>query len=190
MGQYFKAVLAKGNTEKFAKRNIIAVFSPYDYDNGAKLMEHSYIKNELVGVVTDEIRKQGGCRLRWTGDYAENNVDVRGVEDQSELGNLYSLTDDMEKKGAKWSKKVPRYIINESNKEFVDVKKCRKDKYGYTIHPMPLLCCDSNGQGGGDYYADNGQQYVGSWTGDIISVSDEAPEGYTEIVPDFFEGDE
>ena len=44
MGQYYKAILLDKNT----KEKIIGWVSSYQYKNGAKLMEHSWIKNTFV----------------------------------------------------------------------------------------------------------------------------------------------
>ena len=46
MGQYYVPVILNGTGGK-----VIGSFSPYDYQNGMKLMEHSYIGNQLVDAV-------------------------------------------------------------------------------------------------------------------------------------------
>lgn len=50
---------------------------------------------------------------------------------------------------------------------------------------MPLLVSSGNGRGGGDFEGD--QTYVGIWAGDVISVEENKPLGYTEIIPTYGE---
>jgi hypothetical protein len=71
----------------------------------------------------------------------------------------------------------------------VDYSKVEKDEYGYRIDPMPLLCAEGNGRGGGDYHG-SAMKLIGSWARDLISVESEIPNGYTELVPSFREGEE
>jgi hypothetical protein len=85
-------------------------------------------------------------------------------------------------------KKTYQYIINEDTKQFVDVNKAKRDKWGYRIHPLPLLIAEGNGRGCGDY---NSQKYpdldkVGIWARNLIRVSDEKPaKGYKELKVNF-----
>jgi hypothetical protein len=46
-------------------------------------------------------------------------------------------------------------------------------------HPLPLLTCEGNGRGGGDYRGDS--PLIGSWARDIISVEEVKPEGFEEL---------
>ena len=57
------------------------------------------------------------------------------------------------------------------------------------MHPLPLLTCEGNGNGGGDYHSEYGKEYVGTWARDLIGcVSTKKDlEGYTEIIPNFKE---
>jgi hypothetical protein len=66
--------------------------------------------------------------------------------------------------------RLPRF----KKKQFVDKQKCS------SIHPLPLLTAEGNGNGGGDYYGEN-KNMVGIWARDIISISDTVPEGFTEL---------
>lgn len=80
-----------------------------------------------------------------------------------------------------------RYVINEDKNVFIDTDKIKKDEYGYRIHPLPLLCADGNGCGGGDFWGKN-QRRVGSWKRDAVVVSDNRPgDTYKEISIDFVE---
>ena len=57
--------------------------------------------------------------------------------------------------------------------------------WGAKIHPLPLLTCEGNGRGGGDFSGEN--EFVGSWARDVVSIEFDAPEGFTEIFPNFRE---
>lgn len=98
-----------------------------------------------------------------------------------------------------------RYFVNHDRGEFVDITHCEKsvtdwDPEGSVIHPLPLLTCEGNGRGGGDYhsYATTegfemvervmpGQEFVGLWARDHIQATNTAPEGMAEIRPGFSE---
>jgi hypothetical protein len=69
-----------------------------------------------------------------------------------------------------------RYVVNRDRELFVDTKK----QLGERIHPWPLLICNGNGRGGGDYRGSN-MQLVGSWAGDHVVTMDEVPAGYKEL---------
>lgn len=52
-----------------------------------------------------------------------------------------------------------------------------------TMHPLPLLCADGNGRGGGDYY-DLNKEVVGYWAYNRIGVTNnvkDIPNDYTEL---------
>ena len=48
------------------------------------------------------------------------------------------------------------------------------------------MTAEGNGAGGGDYYGSN-EILVGSWARDVISIDEEIPENYTELVCEFIE---
>ena len=161
---------------------------PHKYDNGAKLMEHSYIGNNFVQAVefllidTGENKARwSGQRISWAGDYASA---LQGEEE-----NLYNLT-----KGDGLQmlvEAIPEdyiYLINLDKKQYVDKSKCpnmSSDWSDFKIHPLPLLTAEGNGRGGGDYRGD--EDYVGSWARNRIALVNKVPEGYTEIIPNFNE---
>ena len=81
-----------------------------------------------------------------------------------------------------------KYLVNHDKKQFVDKTKVPKDKDGWRIHPLPLLTCEGNGRGGGDFRGES--ELVGSWARDIISVESkkaDIPKGYTEVIFDLVE---
>lgn len=62
MGQYFKFV-------NFDKKEMI---SPYDYDNLAKVMEHSYQGNKFLAAAEKLIKTDwAGDRVLYLGDYVD-----------------------------------------------------------------------------------------------------------------------
>lgn len=82
-----------------------------------------------------------------------------------------------------------KFLVNHTTKETISLdryfKECavkRKDYYGMNMEctdPLPILTALGNGMGGGDYVGTN-ESYVGTWAWDLLSVEDEAPEGYLE----------
>ena len=182
MGQYYKPI-------SIDKKQY--VYS-HEYDNGLKLMEHSWIGNQFVGVVEDLIAEGGdwhGDRIVWAGDYAD--------EEKNRKSNLFSLTEKADSKiHPEPTKNKYRYVLNMDTKEYVDTKKIplsdvyeeNGKEWPFTIHPLPLLTCEGNGRGGGDFHKDD--PLVGIWARNRVSVSTRKPKGYTEIEFNLFEGNE
>lgn len=143
-------------------------------------MEHSYIGNNFVSAFESLIKGKPE-RVVWGGDYADS---CKGNKT-----NVYSRCTDKNKvlPTERPTTTETRFIVNHSKKEFVDKFKVPEIKNwkGAKIHPLPLLTCDGNGRGGGDFRGEN--EFVGSWARDIISVESKKPIGYTEIVPNFNE---
>jgi hypothetical protein len=184
MGQYYKPI----NIDKKE-----FVYS-HNYNNGLKLMEHSWIGNDFVGVIENLIAEGGdwhGDRIVWAGDYAD--------PDKGRKNNLYSIIGDKEGNEIQpeVTKNKYRYVLNMDTKEFVDTKKIpvsdvytddKGKEWPFMIHPLPLLTCEGNGRGGGDFH--KGDPLVGKWARNRISVSTKKPKGYTEIEFNLFEGNE
>jgi hypothetical protein len=180
MGQYYIAI----------NIDTMEWIPPYDYNNGAKLMEHSYLTNNFVEAVeflllddgTDKAR-WAGQRIVWAGDYANG-------EDTPDLyRNLHHLCEDKDKLGMLIEAIPPNYhyLVNWDKKEFVDKTKCIiTHSHDAKVHPLPLLTAEGNGRGGGDYNGSN-MKLVGTWARNRISVMKEPPIGFTEIIPNFTE---
>lgn len=183
MGQYYNAIIL--NDKKTQPKAWVyshdikfpfkrADGSIYMMGNGVKLMEHSWIKNEFVQAFESLILRKPEYVV-WAGDYADN---VKGCKT-----NLYDRCKDN-------TKVIPterptlvqtRFIINHDKKEFVDKTKV-PSKDGWRVHPLPLLTCDGNGRGGGDFRGES--SLVGRWAYDKISVDSKKPIGYTELIFD------
>lgn len=183
MGQYYRPIFLKGkksNKPEFA-------FNAFAYDNGQKLMEHSYVGNYLCLAVMYNLLN-APKRLVWAGDYA----DGEGGDDKP---NLYFLSNEQkDKKGKTECEEIspdtlPTYnelkemfskeffVINHTKKVYFEMQPAN-DKL--VINPIPLLTAEGNGRGGGDYFGTNCGM-VGTWARNEIEISSEAPEGYSEI---------
>ena len=175
MGQYYKAILLDKE-----KQNVIGWVSPYQYDSGSKLMEHSWMKNDFVKSFENMIYKNP-MPVTWCGDYAD------AVDGSEEGDNFYSLCEDKTNltPSTILGEHKSQYIINHDTLEYVDKAKVPTDKDGWQIHPLPLLTAEGNGRGGGDFRGES--ELVGLWSRNLISVSEELPKGYTELVFDIVE---
>jgi hypothetical protein len=175
MGQYYKPLVL----DKTKKKVINWVYS-HDYDNGLKLMEHSWLGNSFVGAIENLLKPDGEWYMKpivWAGDYAdkENNKEY----------NLYSVCEDKNKINPTETKidDEYKYIVNHTKKQYVDKSKVpvsdTYNKFEYRIHPLPLLTCEGNGRGGGDFRDD--EPIVGSWARDVISIENELPIAMKEV---------
>lgn len=176
MGQYYKAVILKDN-----KKTVVKFMSSWDYSNGSKLMEHSWIGNNFVRAFETLIFRKPQIVV-WAGDYAD--------ECKARKSNIYQRCLDKLKVNPLSYESLDvdfRYVINHNKKLFVDKTKVRKSTAGwigdsdYRIHPLPLLTCEGNGQGGGDFFGDDSKRLVGSWARQLISIDNVVPEGYSEL---------
>jgi hypothetical protein len=179
MGQYFKPISIEKNEHVYS----------HDYSNGLKLMEHSWVGNHFVAAVEGLIAKGGrwyGDRIVWAGDYADPEVpEIPNPKNDGKPSNLWDIVGDN-----KINPPVPetnfRYVINLDTKEFVDKSKIPGDPVdNWRIHPLPLLTCEGNGRGGGDYHGKN--ELVGKWARQRVTVSTKKPRGYKEIIFDLVE---
>lgn len=197
MGQYYIPV-ALPVERSDESRSALKKWYSHNYDNGLKLMEHSYVRNEFVGAVAHYLINNP-CRLWWLGDYSE-------ADDLPELGLvgfqlLYSFAwrnenGEREDSISEWHHSYP-YILNHSKHAYISMKTYLHnnlpDKYWCMISPLPLLTAVGNGRGGGDYYGIN-ENFIGTWAGDIIEITNKQPiaeEGdqpWTEVMIQFMEG--
>lgn len=211
MGQYYFPILL----DKTKTRPLFYAYS-HDFGNGLKLMEHSWMKNDFVRFI-EHLLMQQPFNLAWCGDYAEGekltetelkkysqkNNDYMSVDVLREKGlNLQDLCDYVgtklihnKERDVKPSDSrgiaplTAKYLINYDKKEFCDKSKI-PNVDGCQVHPLPLLTAEGNGQGGGDYFSDNGIEFVGTWARDLIGVStkkSDIPKDFVEIFPNFKE---
>ena len=175
MGQYYYPIVLDENGKK-----IIVWMCAHNYNNGLKLMEHSYLGNNFVSTFEFGLSPEGPhykSRVVWAGDYADKEPDQEK--------NLYQMCDEYTMISPQVKEtKMYRYIVNHNKKQFVDKTKVPKQE-NFALHPLPLLTCEGNGRGGGDYRGES--PLIGSWARDIISVEEVAPEGFEELVFDLVE---
>lgn len=172
MGQYYKVV----NVDKKEK------LLPWDFSNGAKLMEWSYGKNHLVLAMLNLLAgKWKGDRVFVVGDYAEDDdefepcyetlrdlIDELGIRDETKDEYPVSVygyaSDNFENKSAECDTVDYgyRYIYNHDLKQYIDLRKCPIEWVWYykdedeadvtSIAPLPLLLAMGNDRGGGDFH--------------------------------------
>lgn len=180
MGQYYKPVILSDN-----KKTVEQFVYSHDYSNGLKLMEHSYLGNNFVQAF-EQLIQDNPKRVVWAGDYADECKDRKT--------NVYTRCKDSLIVRPTLNEDFDTYeyaiIVNHTKKEFVNKHNVPKMSAewadGMKIHPLPLLTCEGNGRGGGDFRGDE-KDVVGSWARDVISVSKEIPSDYKELVFDLDE---
>jgi len=168
MGQYYKPT----SVDKME-----SLYS-HDYGHMSKLMEHSYITNDFVELA-ERMLSEGGRWYKnsfvWAGDYAD-------AEPSGDT--LHTLAKELKNilRGGKLEP-TGRYIVNHTKRQYVDKDVVPEDEEGWKVHPLPLLTCEGNGRGGGDYREDN--SHIGDWARDKISIENEEPKDFLEICPHF-----
>lgn len=180
MGQYYKIIILADNEDIETLPEVIRMaISPYTYDNGAKLMEHSYVGNSLVNLVEYLLSREGPyykSRIVWAGDYADDEPGDQNLYHQAD-NNAWLIFE----QPSKFDNNKYQFVVNHSKKEYIDKSKCQAaDESGLRVHPLPLLVAEGNGRGGGDYSGHN-EDMCGSWARDIITVEKERPAGFTEL---------
>lgn len=163
MGQYYTSVSL--DTKQ--------AVSPF----GAKLMEHSWLKNPYMKQV-ERLLSPGGpwhkTRIVWTGDYSN-----KGLFTEDPERNLYDLASDEFTQASDGSDGPEAlYVVNHTKNIYIDLSEVPdvEDAEGWKIHPLSILTSSGNGRGGGDY-RDREDDNVGSWAGDVISCEYETPVG-------------
>lgn len=211
MGQYYTPIILKED-----KKTPIGFAYSHDFGSGLKLMEHSWMKNHFVGFI-ESLLKSGmpfhKSSIVWAGDYADEEpfesipkeviamlvvqgYDLVGL--QKDGANLQSIAEHSAPKLRPNTHKIEdfkihkasetRYLVNHDKKQFVDKTKVPTNGDGWKIHPLPLLTCEGNGRGGGDFRGES--DLVGSWARDTISIESkkaDIPKGYTELIFDLVE---
>ena len=211
MGQYYRPCVLKKNWKQ-AKNVVKATLDSWDFDNGLKLMEHSWIGNGLVRRMEYLLANQfKGYPFVWSGDYADTVVTKKGNHNIYDESNDFIYKNpnserDFEKSALykKLLNAIPnfwdgegefnpyenipyyRYLVNYSKKEYCVMPKHNSSKL--IVNPLPILTCDGNGRGGGDYRIED--ERIGSWAFDRIGLTNDNNEivGFKEI-DGFFEED-
>ena len=195
MGQYYRPCVLKKNWKQ-AKNVVKATLYSWDFGNGLKLMEHSWIGNGLVRRMEYLLANQfKGYPFVWSGDYADAVVTKKGnhkIYNESD-DFIYKYPNSDSEKSALYKElinaipkfNIPyyRYLVNYSKKEYCVMPKHNDGKW--IVNPLPILTCDGNGRGGGDYWKEDE-----SWAFDRIGLTNDDNEvvGFKEI-DGFFEED-
>lgn len=173
MGQYYIPVLVNEKGE-------MKTFYSHNYDNGLKLMEHSWIGNKFVAAVMHELVNDPH-RVWWLGDYAEiedfKNKEHRLLAEDCKkawTGKYNILPTDISQE---WEFDEA-YVINLDKKCYIKLPKVKDE---WQICPLPLLTAVGNGKGGGDYRSNKGRKNVGTWAGDEIVVFYDLPDKYKDF---------
>ena len=191
MGQYYHPVILKEGWEK-NNEPVEATLSAHDFDNGLKLMEHSYVGNSLTEAFTNLLGDKPKV-VAWVGDYADE-VAINGEEHDLYLD------------ACSFMEKDPQDFNTTNTEQYDDLLKntCTEHKYDYLVnvtkkqyckvpakidddllivHPLPLRTAVGNGRGGGDYWKEDAR--VGSWAFDRVlatnSIDGYKAMGYVEI---------
>lgn len=170
MGQYYRVYLKDVDGKEIVlNRNVDGQYT------FAKIMEHSWWKNNFVGTVCNMLY-QNPHKIAWVGDYANDfeKYDLVWPRDEDKdvsigVTERILLLDN-------------KYIVNHTTKEYLDCNEYKKNSVDLTdpnwiIHPLSLLTAIGNGQGGGDYFGLNSDE-VGIWCNNEISIEHACPDGY------------
>lgn len=200
MGQYYTPVILNND-----KTRIVAYAYSHNFGSGLKLMEHSWLNNAFVQLL-EHYLINNPSRLVWAGDYADNeegseyNLYSKASEEGLPLSYpemptdevmQYKYSSDKDESQKYWGiferQSVPKkykYIVNHDKKIYINKLNLTADSDGWFIHPLPLMTCEGNGRGGGDYRNENADDMIiGSWSRDLISIESRKPnKDYTEVV--------
>jgi len=181
MGQYYKPINLDDKQWLYS----------HDYDNGLKLLEHSWVGNDFVGVAMSLMQKGGlwfKKRIVWAGDYFGDRDGEVNYYDQCMDSNKIKPVISMDRETQKKAK-----LVNHTKKLYVryDEMPSGDGRFsGWVMNPLPLLTACGNGRGGGDYH-DQHPDYdkVGSWAGDVLSIEFAVPKSkwYKKMTVNFKE---
>lgn len=183
MGQYYMPYVERDGVKE-------TVYS-FDYDNGLKLMEHSWLGNNFVDAVISLI-DNNPAKVGWVGDYSNDTDCPPDIYEfcWRDDDNRHTVKPEVEEpyfyKDGEYVKHG--YFINHSKKEFVSMPEyimwVKRNSWDMIVNPLPLLTCIGNGQGGGDYWGSE-MDMVGYWFMDSIEFTEmDPPEDYTDITLD------
>ena len=139
-------------------------------DYGVFNLNKEQLENLNVDVVTDGNQFVESEEAKYQHGGESNFKDHEGIKP----------IDLKEGEKAKWDQYGT--ILNNELKKYIEIPENNDD---WVIHPLPLLCADGNGLGGGDYYGIN-MDKVGIWAYDRLGVTNKRPH-YKKIKVEFKE---
>lgn len=190
MGQYFKYFVMDTEGNRYTD-------IPWKHNNGAKMMEHSWLLNNYVNIVANHIFNHP-CRVAWIGDYSIDEDTRNNFSDcitRAEFQSYYYCVWEQDTYPALDNdKRIFNAYFTDSNGIEVDhseqvyafIRRCflinhTKHTYinmneyftnnavkGWCINPIPLLTCIKGG-GCGDYHGIN-EHLLGTWALDLLEI--------------------
>lgn len=181
MGQYYTPTILKKNW-KLSKNPVRFAIKTWDFENGLKLMEHSYIGNSVMKTMEHLLANDyKGYNVVWCGDYADEvSTNLVNIDLYSYSCDFFESKEYKEKL-ATIPKDIPyyRYLVNYTKKEYCTLPEFKPNTW--VMHPLSLLTASGNGRGGGDYPFED--ERIGRWAFDRIGVTNDMNElkGFKEI---------
>lgn len=189
MWQYYRASIRNWLKVKY--------FSTYDFDNWAKLMEHSYVWNRYVNAVMIELFNNP-WRVYWMWDYWNDVLEEQLQFNDKAMWAQYVYD-------RVWHTKINNekcwdivwqivcaekinneaealkfdlnkcFIVFHDHKTIIDMSQYETNNYAtnsFVIHPLPLLTAVWNGQWGWDYsWPNEDAVWIFAW--DHVTIENE-----------------
>ena len=184
MGQYYMPILGDkdGLNCKVFDRSVDGEYTM------AKLMEHSYWEVPFVNSFSEQLYNQQG-RVCWVGDYANEPDDFKfTINTALHTPNYDEVWGDNVELLPSTSTDFTldnKYLVNFDTMQYIDLNEYKAntlDKFGFNIHPLPLLTAVGNERGCGDFHKCYiGFKYVGIWAWNLISITDLPPKDFEKV---------
>ncbi len=154
MGQYFTPVIVN------AAAQVVAALDPSEYGSGLKLFGHTRYDTNLMRAVELLLAADGGARLVWAGDYAEDDPDTGTnlyfAAQPRHFVRFAGLVEDRDTattavpggalSGTRWGTgPAMRFVVNADRREYLDNHQLPADSDGYRRTPLPTLTCEGSG---------------------------------------------
>ena len=192
MGQYYKPLL-------IGKHGKYHILYSHDYDNGLKLMEHSYVGNTFVNAARSLLLNNPMC-VAWVGDYSDDPYEdayskklpyekfMRFYKacwgEKTKHDRPHPMDYDEQNKGWKLVNHTAKCYVDmdEYNSNAVTWEKWNGKKIPVIVDPLPLLTACGNDRGGGDFHEGCvGYSNVGIWAFDMLEFTQTVPDGYEKV---------
>ena len=190
MGQYFKALIKDRN-----KRTV------YNYRGFSKLMEHSYLTNELTDAVFKHIYNIGPCRVAWIGDYGNDVCDTFNlthrlymkeyeyVWGEKDHDTVIRPSDDPEIEFT-CDRLKDMALVNHTKAVYIDFEKyianqLRVSNNEAVICPLSILTACGNHRGGGDYHGKQ-DELAGTWAFDLVELTEKKNLSGLPLIPSYY----
>ena len=147
MGQYFTPTIID------SAGRVTAALDPSDYGCGLKLHGHTRYDTTLMRAVELLLAADGGGRLVWAGDYADDDAatgtNLYFAAQPRHFVRFAGLVHDV---GDAGTTAVPggaapamRFVVNAERREYLDNHQLLTDSDGYRRTPLPTLTCEGSG---------------------------------------------